>query len=247
MRGAADMWDEVETRTKDERMSQCKRRALCKESDSLLVAAAKKGEPEAFEFLVSRHEARVLSVAFRITRNREDARDVAQQSFYKAFAHLGTFHEKSAFSTWLTRIAINEALMWLRRNRSRREISLEEGAVASEGTSSSELHHRVETPEEIYERDARARLLRECVSQMREQFRSVLSLQLEERTVGETARILRVRLGTLKARLFRARQQLRVLLQQNDKTPREPGMRRSRTQCALEGKRHFRGSALSRG
>src|SRR5262245_26490498 len=228
-------------------MSQSKRRALSKESDSLLVEAAKNGEPEAFEFLVNRHEARVLSVAFQITRNREDARDVAQQSFYKAFTHLGTFHEKSAFSTWLTRIAINEALMWLRRNRAHREISLDDGGVASEGISPSDTNHRVETPEQIYERQARARLLRECVSQMREQFRSVLSLQLEERTVGETARILRVRLGTLKARLFRARQQLRVLLQQKDKTPRKPGMRRSRTQCALEGKKHFPTSALSRG
>jgi len=222
------------------------RSALCKESDSVLVAAARKGKPEAFEFLVNRHEAKVLAVAFRITRNREDARDVAQQSFYKAFAHLGTFHEKSAFSTWLTRIVINEALMWLRRSRAQREISLEDGAVASEGISASEMNQRVETPEQIYERQARARLLRECVSQMSDQFRSVLSLQLEERSVGETAQILKLGLGTLKARLFRARQQLRVLLQQNGETSRERGVRRNRTQCAWESESHLPTSALSR-
>src|SRR5246127_4280810 len=100
------------------------------ESDSTLVAATKNGESQAFEFLVKRHQAKTLSVAFRITRNREDAEDAVQQSFHKAFMHLDRFQGKSSFSTWLTRIVINEALMCLRTNRSRREISL--GVVKSE-------------------------------------------------------------------------------------------------------------------
>ena len=70
-----------------------------KESDSTLVAATKNGENQAFEFLVKRHEAKTFSVAFRITRNREDAQDVVQQSFHKAFMHLNSFQEKSSFST----------------------------------------------------------------------------------------------------------------------------------------------------
>src|SRR4029077_1862622 len=90
---------------------------ISKESDSALVAATKCGDTEAFEELVFRHEQRVLAVAQRITNNREDAEDVAQQSFHKAFLHLDDFQEKSRFSTWLTRIAMNEALMLLRRRR----------------------------------------------------------------------------------------------------------------------------------
>src|SRR5713226_6856722 len=100
--------------------------------DSTLVAATKNGESQAFEFLVKRYEARTFSVAFRITRNREDAQDVVQQSFHKAFMHLDRFQEKSSFSTWLTRIAINEGLMCLRRTRARREVCLDDVKSESE-------------------------------------------------------------------------------------------------------------------
>src|SRR6201984_2622582 len=120
--------------------------------DSTLVAATKNGESQAFEFLVKRYEAKTFSVAFRITRNREDAQDVVQQSFHKAFVHLDKFQEKSSFSTWLTRIVINEGLMCLRRNRSRREISLDD--VKSEPEEKMfpvEIPDRGKDPAEIYE------------------------------------------------------------------------------------------------
>src|SRR5580698_1491598 len=89
---------------------------LREDPDSTLVAATKNGESQAFEFLVKRHEAKAFSRAFRITRNREDAQDVVQESFHKAFMHLDSFQAKSSFSTWFTRIVINEGLMCLRRN-----------------------------------------------------------------------------------------------------------------------------------
>lgn len=101
-------------------------RALTEESDSALIAAAKNGEHRAFELLVKRYQGRIFSVASHITRNREDAQDVVQQSFQNAFLHLHAFEEKSPFLTWLTRIAINEALMCLRKNRRLRAVSLEE-------------------------------------------------------------------------------------------------------------------------
>jgi RNA polymerase sigma-70 factor (ECF subfamily) len=88
-----------------------------KQCDDALVAATRRGDAQAFEELVFRHRQRVLAVAQRITKNREDAEDVAQESFHKAFLHLDAFQEKSRFSTWLTRIAMNEAFMLLRRRR----------------------------------------------------------------------------------------------------------------------------------
>jgi DNA-directed RNA polymerase specialized sigma subunit len=90
---------------------------ISKESDGALVTAAKHGDTHAFEELVLRHKLRVLAVAQRITNNREDAEDVAQESFHKVFLHLDAFQEKSRFSTWLTRIVMNEAYMLLRRRR----------------------------------------------------------------------------------------------------------------------------------
>ena len=187
-------------------------RMFREESDSTLVAATKNGESQAFEFLVKRHEAKTFSVALRITRNREDAQDVVQQAFHKAFMHLDRFQEKSSFSTWLTRIVINEGLMCLRKNRSRREISLDDVKSESEELFPPEIPDRAKDPAEIYEQQENERVLCEALNQLSTEFRTVVCLRLEERSVGETSEILGLGVGTLKARLFRARQKLRVLL-----------------------------------
>src|SRR5258708_5167303 len=105
---------------------------LVAEEDALLVAAAKARDTRAFELLVERHERMIFSTAQRITRNREDAEDVVQQSFQKAFIHLKKFEGKSLFHTWLTRIAINEALMLLRRRRWSREVPTGESSTKTE-------------------------------------------------------------------------------------------------------------------
>ena len=84
------------------------------------------GSSHAFDVLVERHARRILCVAQRVTRSREDAEDVVQQSFQKAFVHLQKFEGRSSFSTWLTRIAINEALMCLRTNHRAHVVSIDE-------------------------------------------------------------------------------------------------------------------------
>jgi RNA polymerase sigma-70 factor, ECF subfamily len=187
-------------------------RMFREESDSTLVAATKNGESQAFEFLVKRHEVKTFSVAFRITRNREDAQDVVQQAFLKAFMHLDGFQEKSSFSTWLTRIVINEGLMCLRKNRSRRELPLDDVKSESEELFAPEIPDRAKSPAEIYEQQENESILCEAMNQLSAEFRTVLSSRLEERTVDETAETLGIRVGTLKARLFRARQKLRMLV-----------------------------------
>jgi RNA polymerase sigma-70 factor (ECF subfamily) len=201
------------------------------ESDSTLVAATKNGESQAFEFLVKRHEAKTFSVAFRITRNREDAQDVVQQSFHKAFMHLDRFQEKSSFSTWLTRIVINEGLMCLRKNRSRREISLDDVKSEPEELFPVEIPDRGKDPAAIYEQRENERILCEAMNQLSAEFRTVVCLRLEEQTVSETAEILGLGIGTLKARLFRARQKLRVLL------TRSPEVRGDRTMSKTRQRR----------
>jgi len=192
------------------------------EPDATLVTATKNGESQAFEFLVKRHEAKALSCAFRITRNREDAQDVVQESFHKAFMHLDSFQAKSSFSTWFTRIVINEGLMCLRRNRSRGAISLDDVKSESADLFPPEIPDRRENPAEIHEQLENDRILCEAINQLHAKLRTVVCLRLEERTVRETAEILGVGIGTLKARLFRARQKLRVLL------TRAPEFRRGR-------------------
>jgi RNA polymerase sigma factor (sigma-70 family) len=97
------------------------------EGEEALVIAAKNGNNHAFETLVERYRRRMLTVALRLTRVQEDAEAITQQGFQKAFVHLHTFEGESSFSTWLTRITVNEALMLLRRGRERQEISIDEG------------------------------------------------------------------------------------------------------------------------
>src|SRR5260370_34425439 len=95
-------------------------------SEKQLVAAAKSGDESAFEILVKRQERKVFRVALRYTRVREDAEDIVQETLQKAFVHLQKFEGKSSFSTWLTRIAINQALMSLRRRRALHEVAADE-------------------------------------------------------------------------------------------------------------------------
>ena len=90
-----------------------------------LLVAARNGDEQAFETLFKRYQRKTFAVVLRYTRVVEDAEDIVQQSFYKAFAHLCQFQGESSFSTWLTRIAINESLMFLRRIRLTREVSID--------------------------------------------------------------------------------------------------------------------------
>jgi RNA polymerase sigma-70 factor (ECF subfamily) len=100
--------------------------SLPEEGDLTLVAAAKGGNLRAFEVLVKRHEQKIFFVAQRMTGTREGAEDIVQQTVQKAFTHLGKFEERSSFSTWLTRIGINEALMLLRKRRGLREMFVDD-------------------------------------------------------------------------------------------------------------------------
>ena len=95
-------------------------------SEEQLIAAAKTGSRAPFGELCERHAKRVFRVIYRITRNREDAEDAAQECFLNAFVHLKDFEGRSQFATWLTRIAINAALMKLRKSRGAREVPIDE-------------------------------------------------------------------------------------------------------------------------
>jgi RNA polymerase sigma-70 factor (ECF subfamily) len=183
-----------------------------KDSDGVLVAAAKRGDAQAFEGLVFRHEQRVLATAKRITNNREDAEDVAQESFHKAFLHLNNFQEKSRFSTWLTRIAMNEALMLLRRRRGGLEV-LPESPDDGVKSGSEAFVDQSPNPEESCWRRERAQLLTEAINRLGPKVRSTISLRdIEERSAEETAQILGTSTSAVKGRVFHGRRKLRTTL-----------------------------------
>jgi RNA polymerase sigma-70 factor, ECF subfamily len=183
---------------------------LAKESDEALVAAAKCGDTEAFGDLVLRHEQKVLAVAQRITNNREDAQDVAQETFHKAFCHLNTFQEKSRFSTWMTRIAMNEAFMLLRRRRGALEV-LPESPVDGDESFSEKFIDQRPSPEESYRLLERNEILTEAINRLGPRIRRAILLRdIEERSAEETARILGTSISAVKARVFQGRRKLRA-------------------------------------
>jgi RNA polymerase sigma-70 factor (ECF subfamily) len=179
-----------------------------------LVAAAKNGNRKAFEILVTRHEQRIFFVARRITRRREDAEDVVQQTFQKAFTHLRTFEGRSAFSTWLTRIAITEALMFLRRSRGFREVLIEDLNGNEETTSVLEVPDSRPDPEAIYSQREWVEMLSLAMNELPYGTRRAVQLrELDERSSDETARILGISVGALKSRMFHGRRRLRERLE----------------------------------
>ena len=183
-----------------------------KHSDGTLVAATKSGDAQAFEELVLRHRQKVLAVAQRITNNREDAEDVAQESFTKAFLHLDAFQEKSRFSTWLTRIAMNEAFMLIRRRRGFLEVPPENPDDGMKSVLEAFVDHGP-TPEESYWRRERTELVTESINRLGPTIRTTILLRhIEERSVKETAQILGVSIAAVKARVFHGRRKLRRTL-----------------------------------
>ena len=193
-------------------------------AEEALVTAAKRGDGRAFEMLVKRHEPRILALALRYTRVREDAEDVVQKSFQKAFVHLHRFEGRSRFSTWLSRIAINEALMLLRKNRASPEVPIEESTTMEETTVTLDLPDSDPSPEENCLHEEQKRILSAAVRQLRPRTRKLIELrELGELSTKETARILGLSISAVKARLFHARKALRTSLKDTSGLFGRPG------------------------
>ena len=181
-------------------------------ADTSLVAAARGGDAAAFEQLVARHERRLRRVAQRITRNREDAEDAVQGSLLQAFVHLRSFREDSQFSTWLTRIVINEALMNLRRGRrkNKNEVSLGEPSGTEDPFSHWEMADLGLSPEEDLLRRELQQIVAGIIEELTPNHRIILQLRyLKQLSTNATAQILNLPVSTVKARLHRARLELR--------------------------------------
>ena len=196
-----------------------------------LVAAGKAGDRDAFSKLVMPHANRLFRAAHRITRNREDAEDAVQDCIVNAFVRLASFTGASRFSTWLTRIAINAALMRLRKRRLLREVAMEEPGDEAWTPTLYETVDLLPNPEESCARAERDSIVREAVAKLRPTLRQTMEIHgLKENSLQETAHLLRVSTGAVKARMFHARTalrrepMLRALLEQNSAVIGSPGL-----------------------
>lgn len=180
--------------------------------DLQLVEAARKGDRQAFGKLVERYQRRVYALAFGIVRNREDAWDVAQEAFVKAYRNLDRFEGTSAFYTWLYRIAYNLSIDTLRDKSRRDQVDLDESKKveqALEAEGGRENHH----PGEHADRKELAAVIQAALAKLTEKHRAIIVLrEIEGLSYEEMADVLGISKGTVMSRLFHARQNLQALL-----------------------------------
>ena len=185
---------------------------VVKDDEGSLVAAAKAGDINAFETLVGRYERKIFRLAQNITQNKEDAEDVMQEAFLKSYQHLGEFQGNSRFYTWLVRIAVNQALMKLRKRRPN-QVSLDEEVDTGEDTMPREVEDWGPSPEERYKQAELGAILNSTIAELEPPFRIVFQLRdIEELSTEETAEALGLSIPAVKSRLLRARLKLRQKL-----------------------------------
>ena len=185
---------------------------VAREDEPMLVAAAKGGDPAAFEELVNRYERKIFRLTMNITRNREDAEDAMQDAFMKAFSHLDRFHEESRFYTWLVRIAANEALMRLRKRRPN-QFSLDEPIESEDDFVPQQIEDWGPSPEQRFAQTEMRDILRGVIEELPPDFRVVFLLRdVEGLSTEETAETVGISEAAVKSRLLRARLKLRQKL-----------------------------------
>jgi RNA polymerase sigma-70 factor, ECF subfamily len=194
-------------------------------SDELLVSAAKSGDASAFVELSNRHSKKLLRRTYRITRNWQDAEDVLQDSLLKAFIHLKSFEERSSFLSWLTRIAINSALMTMRKRRGYIHISID---GTEDHPDKWDMPALTESPESYYARRESEELLRGAILRLPRTFREAVQVQQEqEGSVQELAQALGISVPAVKSRLSRAKKTLRTALLERSRRSNGNGQNRA--------------------
>jgi RNA polymerase sigma-70 factor, ECF subfamily len=188
------------------------RHAIARDEDGFLVAA-RRGDSAAFEMLCKQSASTIFHIARRMMRSKEDAEDVMQESFQMAFIHLKSFKGGSRFSTWLSRIAINAALMKLRRKRHLRDVPLDQSTATEEPSLRHDVEDQSPNPEELYAQQERQRILFEAMNGLTPGIRKAIELrELGERSTEETAQIMGISASAVKARVFHGRRKLRAKL-----------------------------------
>jgi RNA polymerase sigma-70 factor (ECF subfamily) len=181
--------------------------------DVALVDSARGGDVHAFETLVNKYDRQIFRIAQHITQNKEDAQDVVQDAFLKAYEKLDQFQGNSKFYTWLVRIAVNESLMRLRKRRTGKMVSIDDDIETEEGSVPRDLADWSPNPEQNYGQAELAEILRKTIQGLPHGFRIVFVLRdVDGLSTEETAETLGLSVPAVKSRLLRARLQLRERL-----------------------------------
>lgn len=181
--------------------------------DHELVLAVLDGDPTAYKGLVERYQGRIYSVCFSMVRNPEDARDLAQDAFVKAYQNLARFQLRSSFYTWLCRIAMNVSIDFLRRQKVRAAELFEDGIATRESGGVLSIGHQREDPGRNLERKRLLERISEALDELPEEQRQIVVLrEIDGLSYKEIAEVLDIPEGTVMSRLFYARKKLQTAL-----------------------------------
>jgi RNA polymerase sigma-70 factor (ECF subfamily) len=183
-----------------------------KENDSQLIKKAKEGDSKAYEGLLKKYKNSVFNLVYRMVRDIQEAEDLTQEAFIKAFNSLTSFNEEYAFSTWLYKIATNNCIDFFRK-RKLQTYSLDKPIQYKD----SEIHHEIPdtdlNPEKSILAQERSKIIQDAIETLPEKYYTAIVLRHnEEKSYEEIAEILNLPLGTVKARIFRAREMLNKVL-----------------------------------
>lgn len=177
-----------------------------RQEDKRLIEQALQGNEKAFELLLKKYRNLVFSIMLKMVRNKQEAEDLTQEAFMKAFSSLSTFNDEFAFSTWLMKIASNNCIDFLRK-RKLKTYSIHEPINYKDEKIEIDIPDHDAGPERILIQSERSRMIEEAINELPERYRYVVILRhKEEKTYEEIAEIMNLPLGTVKAQIFRARE-----------------------------------------
>ncbi len=177
-----------------------------RKEDKRLIGLALSGDEKAYESLLNKYRNLVFSIMLKMARNKQEAEDLTQEAFMKAFSSLATFNDEFAFSTWLMKIASNNCIDFLRK-RKLRTYSIHEPVQYKDEKIEIDIPDRDPTPEKTLIQSERSRMIEETIQALPERYRYVIILRhKEEKSYEEIAEIMNLPLGTVKAQIFRARE-----------------------------------------
>ena len=183
-----------------------------KETDTELISQAKRGEGKAYDKLLNKYRNSVYNLVYRMVRDVQEAEDLTQEAFIKAFNSLAQFNEEYAFSTWLYKIATNNCIDFFRK-RKLQTLSLDKPIKYKDSEIHQEIPDTDLNPEKSILAKERSAIIREAIDSLPEKYHSAIILRhAEEKSYEEIAEILNLPIGTVKARIFRAREMLNKAL-----------------------------------
>jgi len=189
-------------------------RGFLKKSELEIISKAKKGDQEAFSKLLDKYKGAIYSVIYKMVRNKQDAEDLVQETFIKAFASLSTFNEEYAFSTWLFKIATNNCIDYLRKKKLK-TLSIDKPLESKNGELFIELSDEKETPEKEIINKEKQNIINIAIDSLPSIYRNAIILRhKKDKSYEEISNILNIPIGTVKARIFRAREILKVILRE---------------------------------